>query len=135
MTKENGKMDLTFNQNTYGILLTQYRPKVITTEAENEQAISLAQELEHRQNLTPEEKTFLELLVTLIEKFENENYPIPQGSSQNTLRHLIQENDLNQEDLVNILGSESVVMDIINGTRNMSKLEAQFLANFFNIDV
>ncbi len=135
MIKENGKMTLTFNQNTYGILLAKYRPKVITTEAENEQAIALAQELEHRPYLTPEEKTFLELLVTLIEKFENENYPIPQGSSHDTLRHLMQENDLNKEDLAKILGSESVAIGIINGTRNMSKLEAQSLAKFFNVDV
>jgi hypothetical protein len=62
---------------SYGQLLAKYQPKAITTESENEQAIALAQELEHRNNRTLEEDALLELLVTLIEKFEETYYPIP----------------------------------------------------------
>jgi hypothetical protein len=45
-------MILTFNSETYGELLALYQPKAITTEAENERAIAIAQELEHRSELS-----------------------------------------------------------------------------------
>ena len=59
----------TINRNVYGDLLAQHQPKVIETEAENEATITLAESLEHRQR-TPEEDALLELLIILIEKFE-----------------------------------------------------------------
>jgi HTH-type transcriptional regulator / antitoxin HigA len=128
-------MTLTFNRNTYGTLLAKYQPKPITTEAENEQALALVQELEHRPFLTESEATLLELLLVLIEKFETENYPIPPGTPLETLKHLMLENNLKQEDLIGILGSRGVVSEVINGKRNISKNQAKALATFFNVDV
>lgn len=69
-------MTHTFDAQSYTDLLIRYQPKPIVTESENDRAIALAQELEHRSLRTPEEEVFLELLITLIEKFEAENYPI-----------------------------------------------------------
>ena len=133
--KEIGKMTLTFNRETYGALLAQYQPKVIISEAENEQALALAQELEHRKNRTAEEEELLELLITLIEKFEENYYPIPQGKTQDLLRHLLEENDLKQEDLGEIIGSREVISEIFNGKRKINKTQAKNLAKFFNVDV
>ena len=135
MIKEIGKMTLTFNRETYGALLAQYQPKVIVTEEENEQALALAQELEHRKNRTVEEEELLELLITLIEKFEENYYPIPQGKPQDLLRHLMEENDIKQEDLVGIIGSRGVISEIFQGKRKISKTQAKNLAKFFNVDV
>jgi|GEM_PF-3835484 HTH-type transcriptional regulator/antitoxin HigA len=45
-----GKMTLTLNRDTYGRLLAEYLPKVRETDAENEQAITLAAALSHREN-------------------------------------------------------------------------------------
>ena len=73
-------MTLTTNPSDYAQLLAKYQPKVIETEAENDRAIAFATELEHKANRTPGEDTILELLVTLIEKFEDEQYPIPIGN-------------------------------------------------------
>ena len=72
MTKTNGKMTLTINSNIYGALLSQYQPKIITTEKENERALSIVESLSHKSDLSPEEDQLLELLITLIEKFESE---------------------------------------------------------------
>ena len=52
-------MNLTFNRDIYGALLARYQPKVIITEEENEQALALAQEIEHRKNRTIEGKNCL----------------------------------------------------------------------------
>ncbi len=107
-------MTCTFNPESYGKLLAEYQPKTITTEEENEQAIALALTLEHRPNRTPEEEILLELLVTLIEKFEQTHYPIPQGTPHSMLMHLIDARDITPEALAEVIGSLEVVREIVN---------------------
>ncbi|MHC5774447.1 hypothetical protein [Nostoc sp.] len=65
-------MSLTFNPETYALLLAKYQPKVITNDAENEQATLIAEELAHRTNRTSEESALYDLLIALIEKYEDE---------------------------------------------------------------
>jgi HTH-type transcriptional regulator / antitoxin HigA len=128
-------MTLTFNRNAYGSLLLQYQPKVIQSEEENEAAIALAMELEHRANLTTEESALLDLLVTLIEQYEAEHYPIPQSSPLDMLIHLMESRECKQEDLIGIIGSRGVVSEVVNGKRSISKSQAKALAEYFNVDV
>ncbi|MEH1986108.1 MULTISPECIES: hypothetical protein [unclassified Nostoc] len=73
MIKRTGKMTLTFNPDKYKELLTAYLPKLIKSKAENEQALGIVGDLMHREH-TPEEEEFYQLLITLIEKFEQEYY-------------------------------------------------------------
>ena len=134
MTRKSGKMTHTFNPESYGQLLAKYQPKAITTESENEQAIALAQELEHRTNRTLEEDTLLELLVTLIEKFEETYYPIPQGTPHSMLLHLMEARDWSAKDLVGVIGSEEIVLKIINGEIPIDNSLAQALAKLFKVD-
>ncbi len=61
-------------------MLAKYQPKVIKTDKEKQQAIALAEELSHRANRTLEESALLELLITLIEKYENEYYPMGEST-------------------------------------------------------
>jgi HTH-type transcriptional regulator/antitoxin HigA len=127
-------MTRTFNRESYGKLLAEYQPKTITTEEENSLAIALAQDLEHRPNRTPEEDMLLELLVTLIEKFEETHYPIPEGTPQQMLMHLMEARDMTKEALADVLGSLEVALEIINGERNITKAEAKMLAEYFHVD-
>jgi HTH-type transcriptional regulator / antitoxin HigA len=89
-----------FDPKYYTDLLVRYQPKPSATEAENDAAIALAQELEYRPIRTPEEELFLELLITLIEKFETQNYPIPAGNSGSMLQHLMDARNLEKSDLI-----------------------------------
>ena len=134
-TRINGKMTLTINRQSYAELLVKYQPKVIQTEEENQIAISLATELEHKPHRSLEEDAILELLITLIEKFEEENYPISKGSPHSMLLHLMEENDIKQENLVGVIGTTEVVSEVINGKCNISKTQAKNLAKFFSVDV
>ena len=63
-------MTLTLNPDKYIQLLVQYQPKLIKTEAENERALAIVEDLMHRQNRSLEENELYELLIALIEKFE-----------------------------------------------------------------
>ena len=122
----------TINRNVYGDLLAQHQPKAIETEAENEAAILLAESLEHRQR-TPEENTLLELLIILIEKFEETSYPLPNLESDRMLRHLMEARNMKQEELVGVIGSRGVVSEIVNGKRSISKAQAKVLGELFHV--
>ena len=67
-------MTLTFNAEKYKELLFNYQPKIIRTEVENEKALVIVEELMHKKDRTIEEEELYELLITLIEKFEQEYY-------------------------------------------------------------
>ncbi|MHC5830539.1 MAG: helix-turn-helix domain-containing protein, partial [Nostoc sp.] len=102
-------MTLTFNRETYASLLAKYQPKVIKTDEENEQAIGLAEELSHRVNRTLEESALLDLLIALIEKYEDEHYPMGESTIHSMFLHLIDAQSVKEAELVAILGSREVV--------------------------
>ncbi|MEO1672922.1 MAG: transcriptional regulator [Cyanobacteria bacterium J06631_2] len=128
-------MTLTINSSDYAQLLAKYQPKVIETEVENDRAIELAQELEHKADRSIEEDAILELLFTLIEKFEDENYPIPEGTPRSMLLHLMDTGGIKQENLVGVIGSRDVISEVVNGKRSISKAQAKALAEFFSVGV
>ncbi|NEU71309.1 transcriptional regulator [Hassallia byssoidea VB512170] len=128
-------MTRTFNPESYGKLLAEYQPKIITTEEENEQAIALALTLEHRSNRTPEEEMLLQLLVTLIEQFEETHYPILQGTPHSMLVHLMDARDTTTEALAEVIGSLEIALQIVNGDRTINKTQAEALADYFHVDV
>jgi HTH-type transcriptional regulator / antitoxin HigA len=122
----------TIDRNIYGDLFTQHQLKEIETEAENEAAIMLAESLEHRQR-TPEEDALLELLIILIEKFEESSYPAPNVEPELMLLHLMEARNMKQEELVGVIGSRGVVSEIVNGKRSISKAQAKALGQLFHV--
>jgi HTH-type transcriptional regulator / antitoxin HigA len=122
----------TINRNVYGDLLAQHQPKAIKTESENEAAILLAESLEYRQR-TPEEDALLELLIILIEKFEETSYPLPNLEADRMLLHLMEARNMKQEELVGVIGSRGVVSEIVNGKRSISKAQAKVLGELFHV--
>ncbi|AFY44939.1 type II toxin-antitoxin system HigA family antitoxin [Nostoc sp. PCC 7107] len=127
-------MNLTFNPENYALLLAKYQSKVITNDAENEQAIIIAQELAHRTNRTSEESALYDLLIALIEKYENETYPMGETTPLSMLLHLIEARNFKPTDLIGVIGSSIVVSEIINGKQQISKAQAKALGEFFQID-
>ncbi len=127
-------MTRTINSDNYAVLLAKYQPKVIETEAENEDAIALAEELEHKRLRTPEEDTLLELLVTLIEKFEQEHYQLPEANPHSMLLHLMEAQNTKEEDLVGVIGiDKNIVGEVVNGQRDINKNWAKALGEFFHV--
>jgi HTH-type transcriptional regulator / antitoxin HigA len=77
MTRRNGKMTLTFNPEKYKDLLAHHQLKLIQTEAENDRALAVVEELMDQRDRTPEEDALYHLLMVLIEKFEQSHYAPP----------------------------------------------------------
>jgi HTH-type transcriptional regulator / antitoxin HigA len=128
-----GKMTLTFNPELYTTLLIQHQPKPIANDAEYEATIALASELEHRPHLTAEEETLLELLLTLIEKYEATHAPIPNSPGSSVLKHLMEAQDITIPELTKIFGDTTIVEQILTGQQSISLTEAETLAVQFNV--
>ena len=126
-------MTLTFNPETYGSLLAEYKPKAIKTDEENEQAIAIAEELSHRHNRTAEEDELLYLLIALIEKYEEDYYPMGESTPHSMLLHLMEAGELKEEDLIDAIGSREKTEAIASGTREISIEDARALGKFFNL--
>ncbi|MEB3339605.1 transcriptional regulator [Okeania sp.] len=125
-------MTLTFSSKKYSELLAKYQLKVIKTESENEKALAILEELMHIQNLTPEPETLYELLIVLIEMFEQDFYhPGSASTPDSMLRFLMEQQGVNFADLVKVIGSERVGIDLINGTEEITSEQAKILGNFF----
>ncbi|MEH2043308.1 helix-turn-helix domain-containing protein [Nostoc sp.] len=127
-------MTLTFNPEKYKELLTAYLPKLIKIEAENEQALEIVEDLIHRER-TPEEDELYQLLITLIEKFEQEYYqPSQQKNPTSMLLFLLEESERSRDYLVSVLGTENLVDNILNGQEKINIEQARKLGEFFHVD-
>ncbi|MGH9855962.1 MAG: helix-turn-helix domain-containing protein [Blastocatellia bacterium] len=108
---------------------------MIETEAEFERADAEVGRLLRKgyDNLSVEEQRLLALLGRLIEDYEDRTFPVPDSPPHQTLRFLMEQNDLRQADLAPILGSRGRVSEVVNGKRAISKTQAKALGKFFKV--
>ena len=123
------------NARRYARLLSQRLPQVVRTENENEEMLAAIWELmrQGEDNLSAEELALLELMSVLVERFEEEHYPIPDSPPHRILQHLMESRNARQADLVPILGGRGRVSELVNGKRAISKAQAKALAAFFHV--
>jgi HTH-type transcriptional regulator / antitoxin HigA len=126
-------MTLTFDQDAYRNLLAEVAPKAIETEEEYDRTLALVERLTFKKNRTPEERTLHKLLVTLIEAYEAQNYPMEQAAPHEILQHIMESSGTRQADLVGVIGSSGVVSEVVNGKRSISKAQAKALGDYFKV--
>jgi len=119
----------------YARLLSNTLPALITTEAE------YARQLEHvehlmkkgERGLSPEEGQLLELLTVLIERYEEERYPVAKVSPLEMLQHLMEVHNLTLKDVWPLFSSKGVTSEVLNGKRGISKTVAKKLGEYFHV--
>ncbi len=118
----------------YATLLFKTLPAVIHSEKENEHYTALLEELDQRtEKLTPAEQRLAELLVLLIEDFEERHYALKPASGIEALEELMQSNGLKQKDLVNIFGTPSIISEVLNGKRKLTTEHIRKLSRRFRV--
>ena len=128
-------MTLTFNPEKYKEVLSEYQPKLIKTEADNERALAMVEQLMNLPDRSPEQEEIYDLLVILIERFEQEFYkPDRSNNPGSMLLFLMDQRDLQPIDLLSIFGSESAIEDVINGRSSIDRSIANQLAELFHVD-
>ncbi len=128
-------MTLTFNRERYRDLLLEYQPKLIKTEDENEQALVMVEKLMHLSNRTPEQQELYELLIVLVEKFEQEFYqPEHENDPISMLLFLMEQREMQSADLLDVFGSSSVVEDVMAGRVPIDRSMSESLGRLFHVD-
>src|SRR5260370_15182864 len=108
-------------------------PTPIASKRQHEEYLSIVDKLASKDNSTTEEEKYAEVLITLIEAYEEEHHSIPGASPVEVLRTLMDANDLRQKDLVPIFGSESIVSEVLHKKRDLNKTHIQKLSKRFRV--
>ncbi len=108
-------------------------PTPITSERQHEEYLSVLDKLTSKANPASDEEKYAEVLMTLIEAYEEEHHSIPDASPVEVLRALMEANDLRQKDLVPIFGSESIVSEILHKKRHLNKTHIEKLSKRFHV--
>jgi HTH-type transcriptional regulator / antitoxin HigA len=82
---------------------------------------------------TADEAEAIELMTFLIERYESENWPVPESEPVDVLRYLLERNGLTQRDLAPELGSESTVSLVLAGKRQLNREHIARLSRRFNV--
>ena len=113
----------------------EYQPKLIKTEVENEQALVIVEKLMHLSNRTPEQQELYELMIVLVEKFEQDFYQRDKPTNPlSMLLFLMEQREMSSSDLVDIFGSEPAVENILNGMIQIDRASAELLGQLFHVD-
>jgi HTH-type transcriptional regulator/antitoxin HigA len=124
----------TLTEAAYGKLLSQAKPRVIRTKAENARALAELEALDALgRPLKREEEALADLLTVLIQQYEEASYLLGHASPLDALRDFMEVRNLRQPDLVPIFGASSVASDVLNGKSAISKTHARKLAEFFHV--
>ena len=121
------------NPKEYAHLLGDALPHVIHTESENDRCTAVLENLLRQKKRTAEEKRLAELLTLLIEEFEGNEYSLPVGDPIDMLRHLMDSNNLRQVDLLDVFGTASVISEVLNSKRELSKTHIAKLSERFHL--
>jgi HTH-type transcriptional regulator / antitoxin HigA len=119
----------------YGQLLSQAHPARIESEEENERVLALVLELTRKTDLSAEEATLLELLLLLVEDFEERTYKLKESTPDQVLRELLRARGMAPKDLWDVFGSKGIVSEVLRGKRGISKEKAKVLSKMFHVPV
>ena len=109
-------------------------PMPITSQRQHQEYLSVLDALASKDRPTSEEEKYAEVLMTLIEAYEEEHHSIPDASAVDVLlRTLMEAHELRQKDLVPIFGSESIVSEILHKKRDLNKTHIQKLSKRFHV--
>ena len=83
--------------------------------------------------MTPEEEKIAELLVVLIDQYEEAHFPIPDVSPVEMILFLMDQHDLKQVDLKDVFGTDSITSAVLNRKRALAKAHIKKLAAKFHV--
>jgi HTH-type transcriptional regulator / antitoxin HigA len=131
------------DEQRYGALLAEARPRIIETAEEHERLLGLAESImEKGDELAEEEEKLLALIVLLVEAYElnvgeaddeeddrDELPPAPHI----TLQRLMFSHDIKLDDIAHVFGNPHLAREVLEGKRPISKRQAKELGKFFRV--
>lgn len=104
----------------------------IRTDADHEAALH---EIDRLWGAAPgtDEGDKLDILLALVEKFEDRRYPVPAATPLDVLKFMMEQQDRTQADLAALLGSRSRASEILNAKRDLTLDQIRLLAREWHI--
>ncbi|NER36975.1 MAG: transcriptional regulator [Oscillatoria sp. SIO1A7] len=119
--------------NSYLQLIASFPPRPIANEAEYRATQAQINKILERPNLTKGDRAYLNILGLTIYDYEEQQEKLPVLTGANLINALLEESNLTIEDLVPVLGSETLAREILNGERTVTPDCALKLSLFFII--
>ena len=124
---------MTYNPEKYSMLLSSTLPGVIDSLDEYNRVEKIFNDLFDK-NRSPEEDRLFALLANLLEDYEKRTLPpIEKSTPLETLKFLMEENNLRQSDLADVFKTQSVVSEVLSGKREITKNQARALSEKFGL--
>ncbi len=114
-------------------MIARGAPRVIRNKAELEAYTDALFQLTALESPSRSEVDAVELLTLLVERYEQEHYPVPAADPASVVRFLIQKQNLTQRDLIPQFGSESAVSMFLAGHRNLTIEQVRKLSTRFKL--
>jgi HTH-type transcriptional regulator / antitoxin HigA len=108
-------------------------PTPIASERQHAEYLAVLDKLASKTRPTAEEEKYAEVLITLIEAYEEEHHHMADAPPVEVLRQLMEANGLKQKDLAPIFGAESIVSEILRGKRELNKTHIEKLSKRFGV--
>jgi HTH-type transcriptional regulator/antitoxin HigA len=91
------------------------------------------QAIQDKENPSPEELELAEVMLALIEAFEDAHYSTQKATPDAVLRELMRARGLKPKDLYVVFGSKGTTSEILRGKRAISRTAAKALAELFHV--
>ncbi|MBI2826886.1 MAG: helix-turn-helix domain-containing protein [Planctomycetia bacterium] len=128
-------LDRIAKSRSYRALVREFPPRPIRGRAALADAHRVVEMLMSLDRPSKDQLDYLELLSTLVERFEAEDHPTPQGSTSALLRHLIEVRGVSQTEVAARAAiSPSTLSDVLAGRRPLSIKNIKRLSRYFAID-
>ena len=114
-------------------LINTFPPRPINNEAQLLATQDQIDAIIDRQNITQDDKDYLEVLGTLVYDYEQKHEPMPVLEGIELLKALMSEENLRPCDLLSIFEDESSIMEILEKKQEMTAKQVQKLGDFFQI--
>jgi len=134
-TRRIGKMTtgLKTPSSYYMELLNEFPPRPIANDAELMATQARINLIIDRSKLSQDDRDYLKVLGMLVYDYEEYHQPMPRLKGAELLKALMEESNLQPNDLVSILGNESVILEILDRKSQLTEDQIQELASFFHM--
>lgn len=117
----------------YRELLTEELPRAIHSDREHRKHLARIEALLDQKKRTAAEDRLLELLLILVERYEDEQEPIEAPDPIAALKELMLAKGVSQADLSRLFGSSGIASEVLSGKRELSKTHIRKLAEAFHV--
>jgi HTH-type transcriptional regulator/antitoxin HigA len=125
---------LAIDDRKYARVLAKVLPRVIRTDEEHARMLGEIEKLMDKgARRTPEQDVAMDLMVRLVEDYEQTHHALRDPSPAEMLAYLMEQRGLKQADLLPIFKSRGYVSEVLAGKRGISKTAAKELATFFKV--